>query len=206
MSQRQLRMHTLQTDILGPVRVFPFHSSEPGEGDGLAIVSGTPETVPKTAPAPLIRIHSRCLYGEVLRSRDCDCQAQYEETIRLILDERVGIIFYLEQEGRGRGLMDKAQAYEYMEKYRKDTVEAYTDLQFELDPRRYSHVSAFLHDLGIDRVRLITNNPRKVNALQDDGLTVERVPVVVGINHWNIHYIEAKKQKLGHLIDIDMPR
>jgi GTP cyclohydrolase II len=198
-------MHTLQTDILGPVRVFPFHSSELGEGDAIAIVSGTPETVPKTAPAPLVRLHSRCLYGEVLRSRDCDCQAQYEETVRLILDERVGIIFYLDQEGRGRGLMDKAMAYEYMERHRKDTVEAYHELNFEVDPRKYSHVSDFLHELGIDRVRLITNNPRKVEALEQDGIAVERIPVVVGINHWNIRYIETKKHKLGHLIDLDIP-
>jgi len=93
-----------------------------------------------------------------------------------------------------------------MEKNRKDTVEAYNDLNFQVDPREYSHVSAFLHDLGIDRVRLITNNPRKVRALEDDAITVERVPVVVGINHWNIHYIETKKNKLGHLIDLDIPR
>jgi GTP cyclohydrolase II len=197
-------MHTLQTDILGPVRVFPFSSSKPGEGDAVAIVAGTPETVPKTAPAPLVRLHSRCLYGEFLKSRDCDCLAQYEETLRLILDERVGIIFYLEQEGRGRGLMDKARAYQYMERYRKDTVEAYTDLNYEVDPRGYSHVSHFLRELGIDRVRLITNNPRKVEALESDGIHVERIPVVVGINHWNIHYIEAKKNKLGHMIDLEI--
>jgi GTP cyclohydrolase II len=193
-------MHTLQTDILGPVKVFPFHSSKPGEGDAIAIVSGEPEA----AEAPLLRMHSRCLYGELLRSRDCDCYAQYEESIRLVLDEKCGIICYLDQEGRGRGLMDKALAYAYMERYRKDTVEAYHDLNFEVDPRTYSHVGEFLHELGVKKVRLITNNPRKVEALEAEGIIVERVPVVVGINHWNIHYIETKKYKLGHLIDLDL--
>ena len=202
----QHHMHTLQTDILGPVRVFPFSSAEKGEGDAVAIVAGTPETTPKTAPAPLLRMHSRCLYGELLKSRDCDCLAQYEEAIRLILDERAGIICYLEQEGRGKGLISKALAYEYQERNRVDTVEAYSRLHYELDQRGYSHVASFLRSLGITRVRLITNNPRKVQALQDADIAVQRIPVVVGVNHWNIHYIETKRDKLGHLFDvIDLP-
>lgn len=196
-------MHTLQTDILGPVRVFPFSSSSAGAGEGVAIVSGEPEMISDKEPAPLLRMHSRCLYGELLRSRDCDCLAQYEESVRLILDERSGIICYLEQEGRGKGLMRKAIAYEYMQEHGVDTVEAYTRLDYPLDARSYDHVAKFLSDFGIDRVRLITNNPRKVYALENKGITVDRVPVVVGVNHWNARYLEVKKDKLGHLIDVE---
>lgn len=198
-------MHTLQTDILGPVRVFPLSSPAVGAGEGVAILSGTPESAADTDAAPLLRIHSRCLYGELLKSRDCDCLAQYEEAVRLILDARSGIICYLEQEGRGKGLIHKARAYEYMETHRVDTVDAYKDLDYELDPRSYDHVIQFLREIGISRIRLITNNPRKISALTDAGIRVERVPAIVGINHWNIDYIQTKRRKLGHIIDLVPP-
>jgi GTP cyclohydrolase II len=201
---RDVHTHSLQTDILGPVRVFSFSSSKEGEGDAVAIISGDPESTSNATHPPLLRMHSRCLYGELFLSRDCDCYAQYKEALRLILDERSGILCYLEQEGRGQGLVDKAKAYEYMEEQGVDTVEAYRELNYSVDGRGYGHVAAFLRGLGVYKVRLITNNPRKVVALEKAGVTVERVPVVVGINHWNAHYMAAKRNKLGHFIDVPL--
>lgn len=198
-------MHLLHTDTLGKVRTFPFASSRDGEGEGVAVIVGRPEDVRDDQPAPLLRVHSRCLYGEVLGSLDCDCLPQYQEAVRRIGQEGAGVVCYLEQEGRGQGLIHKARAYEYMQEHDLDTVEAYNRLDYEIDRRRYAHVGGFLRELGITRVRLLTNNPRKVSALEDAGIRVERVAVIVGINHWNAGYIATKRNKLGHLIDVALP-
>lgn len=200
-TSRVWHMHTLQTDLLGPVRIFPFSSSDYGHGDAIAIVSGSPEETPEESTPPLLRVHSSCLYGDVLRARDCDCFPQFRESARLILDEGSGIICYLDQEGRGQGLMRKAFAYEYMEKHGTDSVEAYTHLNYELDPRRYSHVAAFLREMHIPHVRLLTNNPQKIQSLESHGIRVERVPLITGVTRWNSTYLATKRNKLGHLID-----
>lgn len=187
-------MHTLMTELWGQVRVFPFSSPAKGEGDGVAVLIGKPEKQTR----PLLRIHSRCSYGEVFRSLDCDCLAQYERSLDNILKEGHGIVAYLEQEGRGCGLLQKAAAYELAQRDKLDTVEAYQQLHLPSDQRHYSHVVTLLRSLQIDRLRLLTNNPRKLTELLENGIEVERVPLRIPPNEWNLAYMRTKQAKLGH--------
>lgn len=187
-------MHTLATEHWGQVRIQSFGSLAKGEGDGVAVLIGQPESEPR----PLVRIHSRCLYGEVFRSLDCDCLTQYKKALDMIAHEGHGIVIYLDQEGRGCGLQKKAAAYEIVQAAKVDTVEAYRQLNLPSDMRHYSHVVAILREFGVSRIRLLTNNPRKMAELLDSGLEVQRVPLQVPPNEWNIAYLTAKQVKLGH--------
>jgi GTP cyclohydrolase II len=161
-------------------------------------------TVAGAAPA-LVRLHSECLTGDVLFSRRCDCGAQLESALRAIAREGRGALVYLRQEGRGIGLVNKIRAY-HLQDHGADTVEANHLLGFAADPRDYGVAASILDDLGITAVRLLTNNPRKAQALESYGIAViERVPLIVGWNEHNARYRRAKAARLGHLLHTDAP-
>lgn len=154
----------------------------------------------KAEPAPLVRMHSECLTGDALGSLRCDCGPQLKEAMRRIAAEGRGAILYLRQEGRGIGLGNKIRAYA-LQDAGADTVEANHQLGFPDDARDYSLAVALLHEMGVCRLRLLTNNPRKVASLEKDGISVvDRVPLRVGENAHNAGYLETKRQRLGHLL------
>lgn len=149
----------------------------------------------------LARIHSECLTGDALFSLRCDCGAQLQAAMHRIALEGRGVIFYLRQEGRGIGLLNKIRAYRLQDKG-ADTVEANEQLGFGADMRDYSILNSMLSHLQIQQVKLMTNNPKKVEALELLGIdVVERVPHQKGRNPHNVKYLETKKGKLGHLLD-----
>jgi GTP cyclohydrolase II len=151
-------------------------------------------------PPPLLRIHSQCLTGDVFHSLRCDCRAQLEIALREISAEGRGLIVYEHQEGRGIGLMNKLRAYE-LQDHGADTVEANEQLGFENDLRNYSLPGAILRHLGIPSVRLLSNNPAKVKALEDAGIVVaERVPCIAAAHESRRAYLETKREKMGHLL------
>jgi len=151
-------------------------------------------------PPPLLRIHSQCLTGDVFHSLRCDCREQLEIALREISAEGRGIVIYEHQEGRGIGLMNKLRAYE-LQDHGADTVEANEQLGFESDLRNYSLPGAILRHLGIPRVRLISNNPDKVKALEDAGIVVaERIPCIAAAHESRRGYLETKREKMGHVL------
>jgi GTP cyclohydrolase II len=154
---------------------------------------------------PLLRIHSQCLTGEMFGSLRCDCGGQLELAMQAIAREGRGLVIYEYQEGRGIGLMAKLQAYE-LQDAGIDTIEANHALGFKADFRDFSLAAAILHDLRIPRVRLLTNNPRKVRALMSGGIeVVERVSCDVGPTAHSLAYLRAKKQKMGHALSLEIP-
>jgi GTP cyclohydrolase II len=151
--------------------------------------------------APVLgRVHSECLTGDALFSQRCDCGSQLEAALRAIAAEGRGVLLYLRQEGRGIGLMNKIRAYE-LQDGGADTVEANERLGFAADQRDYSICLPMLEHLGIQSLRLMTNNPRKVKALTEMGITIaERVPLHTGHNPHNKLYLATKAGKLGHMM------
>lgn len=148
---------------------------------------------------PLVRLHSECLTGDVFGSLKCDCGPQLKEAIRIIAAEGGGILLYLRQEGRGIGLANKLRAYALQDRG-LDTVEANERLGFADDERDYAAAAAMLRALGVDRVRLLTNNPAKMAALEDAGVgVVERVGHAMPANPHNADYLAVKRRKSGHL-------
>ncbi|MDX1504454.1 MAG: GTP cyclohydrolase II [Spongiibacter sp.] len=147
----------------------------------------------------LARIHSECLTGDALFSMRCDCGSQLQAALQKIAEEGRGALFYLRQEGRGIGLLNKIRAYKLQDEG-ADTVEANEQLGFGADMRDYSLLKVMCSELGISKVRLMTNNPRKVKALTDQGVdVVERLPLQTGQNPHNAKYLATKSGKLGHL-------
>ena len=164
--------------------------------EAVALVMGDIHGAP-----PLVRIHSQCLTGDVFHSLRCDCRLQLELALRMIADAGTGIILYDQQEGRGIGLMAKLKAYELQERG-LDTVEANLELGFRADCREFEMQAAMLVDLGVPAVRLLTNNPEKVAALERAGVAViERVPANVPVEHSFEHYLQVKREKMGHLLE-----
>ena len=150
---------------------------------------------------PLCRIHSECLTGDALFSLRCDCGAQLETALRMIASEGQGVLLYLRQEGRGIGLLNKLKAYALQDRG-ADTVEANERLGFAADPLSFEICGDMLAELGVRRVRLMTNNPRKLAALRDKGIDViDRVPMEVPRNPHNQRYLATKVSKLGHLLE-----
>ena len=152
--------------------------------------------------APLLRVHSQCLTGEVFGSLRCDCGGQLNLAMQTIAQEGGGLVIYEYQEGRGIGLMAKLQAYE-LQDAGIDTIEANHALGFKSDFRDFSLAAVILHDLRIPRVRLLTNNPRKVRALSAAGIeVVERVSCEVRPTAHSLAYLQTKKQKMGHALSL----
>jgi 3,4-dihydroxy 2-butanone 4-phosphate synthase/GTP cyclohydrolase II len=149
----------------------------------------------------LVRVHSQCLTGDVFGSKRCDCGEQLHKAMEMIKKEGKGVILYMKQEGRGIGLINKLKAYELQDKG-LDTVEANIKLGFKPDLRDYGIGAQILVDLGVRKMRLMTNNPKKIIGLEGYGLkVVERVPIQSRPNEKNIIYLKTKKKKLGHMLD-----
>jgi GTP cyclohydrolase II len=154
-----------------------------------------------TGRTPLVRIHSQCLTGDVLASERCDCRAQLELSLRRIAAAPAGVLLYLPQEGRGIGLMNKLRAYELQDRGR-DTVQANEELGFAADSRDYRFSAEALKLLGVRRVRLLSNNPDKVQQLEQAGIrVVERVPCRPRTSRISRAYLETKRTKLGHWLE-----
>jgi len=150
----------------------------------------------------LVRVHSECLTGDTFGSERCDCGDQLHTAMRMVGEAGKGVIVYMRQEGRGIGLANKIRAYELQEKGR-DTVEANIELGFKEDLRDYGIGAQILVDLGVRKMRLMTNNPKKIVGLQAYGLSVvERVPIEIEPTENNIHYLETKKKKMGHILEL----
>jgi 3,4-dihydroxy 2-butanone 4-phosphate synthase / GTP cyclohydrolase II len=149
----------------------------------------------------LVRIHSECLTGDVFSSLKCDCGQQIEKAMQLISDEGSGVILYLRQEGRGIGLVNKIKAYSLQDQG-MDTVEANEKLGFKADQRDYTEGVQILADLKIKSLRLLTNNPKKIEGLEKYEIKiVERIPLTVKPTEENKEYLKTKKEKLGHFIE-----
>lgn len=151
----------------------------------------------------LVRIHSQCLTGDVFGSIKCDCGPQLRKAIELIEAEGRGAVVYQQQEGRGIGIINKIRAYALQDDG-ADTIEANEKLGFEIDARNYQQCAEILFDLGLCKVRVMSNNPDKIIALKQAGLQIiERVPIEVESQAPAAHYLKTKKEKMGHLIDFD---
>lgn len=151
--------------------------------------------------AVLVRVHSECLTGDVFGSLRCDCGEQLRVAMAMIEREGKGVLVYMRQEGRGIGLLNKIRAYSLQDNGR-DTVEANEDLGFQPDLRDYGIGAQILGDLGVHKMRVITNNPRKIKGLEGYGLSVvERVPLEIKPTEDNIHYLKTKREKLGHILN-----
>lgn len=183
----------------GKFRIHGFRAESGSDGqrrveEAVALVMGDVQSTP-----PLVRVHSQCLTGDVFHSLRCDCRQQLEMALAMIRDLGVGILIYEQQEGRGIGLMAKLQAYE-LQDAGLDTVEANERLGFKADQRDFALPAEMLKALGVNQVRLLSNNPEKVEALERAGVTVvERVPCEVTPSPHAEEYLKTKKEKLGHL-------
>jgi len=150
----------------------------------------------------LVRVHSECLTGDVFGSERCDCGDQLHTAMKMVGKEGKGVIVYMHQEGRGIGLANKVKAY-HLQEHGRDTVEANLELGFKVDLRDYGIGAQILVDLGVKKMRLMTNNPKKIVGLQGYGMTMtERVPIEVKLNKNNVRYLQTKKEKMGHLLEI----
>lgn len=185
----------------GQFQIYGFEGSRKPNGhkadakeEAVALVMGDVCSTP-----PLVRIHSQCLTGDVFHSMRCDCRQQLELALTLITEAGAGVLIYEQQEGRGIGLMAKLQAYELQDRG-LDTVEANEQLGYDNDYREYKLPAEMLRQLGVTRVRLISNNPDKVAALEKAGIrVVERVSAEVEAYEHSEAYLRTKKEKMGHL-------
>ncbi len=161
----------------------------------------SPKKKNSAARAPLVRVHSQCLTGDVLTSLRCDCRAQLELSLRKIGQAPSGVLLYLPQEGRGIGLMNKLRAYQ-LQDGGMDTVEANENLGFAADARDYGFSAQILKQLGAKKIRLLSNNPEKVRQLESAGIQViERVPCQPRVSKTSHAYLRTKKSKMGHLLE-----
>ena len=188
--------------LFGPFRIFGFQLGAPsGEPSGpveeaVALKMGDLAG----GPPPLVRIHSQCLTGDVFHSLRCDCRAQLEIALKSVAGEGRGLIIYERQEGRGIGLLNKLRAYE-LQDHGADTVEANQRLGFDSDLRHYALPGAVLRYFGLRSVRLLSNNPEKVLAVENAGVRVaERVPCLADVIDSRETYLRTKKEKMGHLL------
>lgn len=195
MSVRFIESSRLPTSW-GEFTIHGFEESDTGK-EHLALSMGN---VGSGLPV-LTRIHSECLTGDALHSLRCDCGAQLDAAMQAIAAEGRGILLYLRQEGRGIGLINKIKAY-HLQDQGADTVEANEQLGFAADVRNYNMLKTMLAHLQVNKVRLMTNNPRKLSALEQIGIEVtERISLQTAQNTHNAHYLATKAGKLGHLLD-----
>ena len=193
---------------------FDIHIFENDEGQehvmltvGLSVVDQTTapssDDTPSQRPIPLVRIHSECLTGDAFSSLKCDCGPQLNTAMQAIQESGCGAILYLRQEGRGIGLTNKIRAYALQDQGH-DTLDANLMLGLPADARIYDMCGPMLAHIGVNAVRLITNNPNKVAYLTEHGIdVVERVPLLVGVNDMNAEYLATKRDRMGHMLDKD---
>ncbi|HEV8407800.1 MAG TPA: GTP cyclohydrolase II [Sphingomicrobium sp.] len=184
----------LPLENMPPTQIIAFRASDDGE-EHVALLIGAFGGKP-----PLVRLHSECLTGDVFGSLKCDCGPQLKEALRIIGEAKGGVLLYLRQEGRGIGLANKVRAYSLQDRG-LDTVDSNRRLGFADDERDYAHAGAMLRALGITSVRLLTNNPDKVEGLEQAGIKVtERVAHQMPSNPHNADYLAAKRKKSGHIL------
>ncbi len=189
-------VETRLTNKFGEFKLVAYESAVDKDYH-IALVKGTID--PKKEI--LVRVHSECFTGDVLGSKRCDCGEQLKRSLELITREKSGVLLYMRQEGRGIGLLNKLKAYQLQDQG-LDTVEANQRLGFPADLRHYGVGAQILADLGIKKIRLLTNNPKKIVGLEGYGLkVVERVPIQTKPGHHNRKYLHTKKTKLGHFLD-----
>ena len=189
---------TIPTDDAGAFRIIVYEN-DVEDFQHIALVKGE---IQPDRPV-LVRVHSECFTGDVIRSLRCDCRDQLRKAMRMIDDEGSGVLLYIRQEGRGIGLVNKLKAYALQDQG-YDTVEANERLGFKPDLRNYGIGAQILVDLGVRKMRLITNNPKKIIGLTGYGLSVvEQVPIEIEANAFNRCYLECKKLKMGHLLNLD---
>jgi len=204
MQREKLVQRIVTTHLPSRFGEFQLHlyRSKTDEKEHIALVKGEVKADTPT----LVRVHSECLTGDVFGSLRCDCNQQLQAAMRIVDKEGNGVILYMRQEGRGIGLVNKLKAYRLQDEG-MDTVEANEKLGFRPDLRDYGIGAQILRDLGVGKMRLMTNNPKKVIGLHGYGLEiVERVPLEIDPNYHNERYLLAKRDKLGHLILIDTSR
>ena len=183
----------------GDFKISVFQDPETGE-EHVALSKGL--DMPATGPV-LVRIHSECLTGDAFSSLKCDCGPQLKATQKMINDAGQGVILYLRQEGRGIGLTNKIRAYALQDQGH-DTVDANLMLNLPADAREYDMCKIMLDHLQVKQVKLITNNPLKINALKALGINViERVPLTVGLNPFNEQYLKTKLERMSHMYNED---
>jgi len=184
----------------GVFRIFGFEAPA-GNGTEEAVVLKMGDF--SDGAPPLVRIHSQCLTGDVFHSLRCDCRAQLEIALTGIAQEGRGLLIYELQEGRGIGLLNKLRAYELQDQG-ADTIEANEQLGFDSDLRNYRLPGAILQFFGLKAVRLMSNNPEKVEAVEKAGVqVVERVPCLADVVDTRLAYLRTKREKMGHLLEFD---
>ena len=182
----------------GHFQLYAYRQKTTGQ-EHLALVKGSWE---KDEPV-MVRVHSSCVTGDIFGSCRCDCGAQLEAALKKIEKEGKGVVVYMNQEGRGIGLINKLKAYKLQEQG-LDTVEANIELGFKGDERDYGIGAQILRDLGVRKIRLLSNNPKKRTGLTGYGLEiVETIPLEIKSNNYNYHYLKTKKEKLGHSLKLD---
>lgn len=189
----------IPTEFAGEFKAVVY-TNDVDSHEHLALVKGEIDSEKQV----LVRVHSECLTGDVFGSARCDCGLQLSAAMRMINQEGSGIILYMRQEGRGIGLVNKLKAYNLQDEEGMDTVEANLKLGFKADLRDYGIGAQILRDLGVRKMGLLTNNPKKIVGLEGYGLeVVDRFPIDVGAGEQNKEYLQCKRDRMGHLIEVD---